>query len=311
MLAGEEAFQYLLASLEKDNDVTSSHWKKYHQDFKINSDGTLSGIVGFGGSAKPYTGIRKLLHNRMQEKYRNIGMSFPNFKELDSIAHQMTSHQGRAYDLDVLRQTLTLAYLKSKLPKLDGNSVVTVIGDGFASMTTLLLLSGFAKKVILVNLTKTLFVDLLYFQKSFSLQEGLSFALILENREMAEAMKSSSKVDAIQASNHEFLKETSSDLVINIASMQEMNNSIIQAYFEDIRNMISPKKKLYFYCCNREEKFLPDGEVTRISEYPWKLEDRILVDELCPWHLKWYKILPPKYYSYDGPIRHKLVEMIR
>lgn len=31
----------LINNLKSDENVTSSHWKKYHRDFKVNSDGSI------------------------------------------------------------------------------------------------------------------------------------------------------------------------------------------------------------------------------------------------------------------------------
>jgi hypothetical protein len=97
-------------------------------------------------------------------------------------------------------------------------------------------------------------------------------------------------------------------LAVNIVSMQEMNPPVIAAYFADLR-AVAAKSSLLFYCCNREEKFLPDGTVTRFVDYPWHSDDEVMVDELCPWHREYYRFRPPFYRSYDGPIRHRLVAL--
>ena len=87
--------------------------------------------------------------------------------------------------------------------------------------------------------------------------------------------------------------------------MQEMDPPVTARYFELLRRA----KTALFYCCNREEKVLPDGTVTRFAEFPWKPEDKVLFDELCPWHNSYYALLPPFYRPYDGPIRHRLVRL--
>ena len=111
---------------------------------------------------------------------------------------------------------------------------------------------------------------------------------------------------SIQAKDHELLRLRPVDTALNIASMQEMDPSVISAYFDDLR-AIGYYRQLAFYCCNREEKRLPDGEVTRFSEYPWNSSDKMIVDELCPWHQQHYVFRIPTYRLYDGPIRHRLV----
>ena len=63
-----------------------------------------------------------------------------------------------------------------------------------------------------------------------------------------------------------------------------------------------------FYCCNREEKTLPDGTIVKFDNYPWHLSSEIQEDELCPWSQKYYSPRPPFYRNYLGPIRHRLVK---
>ena len=98
----------------------------------------------------------------------------------------------------------------------------------------------------------------------------------------------------------------SADVFINIASMQEMDPHIIQKYFQMIRHQ---PQETYFYCCNRVQKTLPDGTITRFFEYGWEPEDAILVDELCPWHQEAPMNRPPFKYRFDGPTHHRLIKL--
>lgn len=307
--SGQAAIDFLASQIRRDDPGESSHWRFYHKDFEVKEDGTFTGLSGFGGCAPPYRGVRSFVHRALQRKYRRIANAYSEFDRLDRIALSIVECQDRAYDLDVLRQTITLAFLKRYLPELGNESVVTVIGDGFASMTTLLLASNLAKQVLLVNLNKTLLVDLAYFQKWAGKHPGHKFGLVIDASGFVQS-RSSGEVSliAIQASNHGLLQHVPLDLVINIASMQEMDPPVIAAYFEDLRT-VSEKRRLHFYCCNREEKHLPDGAVTRFADYPWHSSDQVLVDDLCPWHQQYYSTRPPFYRNYDGPIRHRLVRM--
>lgn len=305
---GPAALEFLASQIRRDDPGESSHWRHYHKDFTVREDGTFSGLSGLGGCALPYRGARAIFHGAVQRKYRRMARGYPEFKRLDRIAASITEHQGRAYDLDVLRQAITLAFLGDSLPGLEKISVVAVIGDGFASMTTLLLESGFARQVVLVNLNKTLLVDLAYFQR-WAADRGRKLALVTDASDLGQAMDDSGvSLIAIQAANHALLRQAPLDLVINIASMQEMDPPVIEAYFEDMR-AVSAAKRLHFYCCNREEKRLPDGTVTKFADYPWRDSDQVLVDEQCPWHQQYYVTRPPFYRNYDGPIRHRLVRM--
>ena len=94
----------------------------------------------------------------LQRRFRKMAELFPEFKAIDVLADKITASQGRAYDLDVLRQAITIAFLRKKYvsAKPSSQETVCVIGDGFASMTALLLASSSASRVVLVNLTKTL-----------------------------------------------------------------------------------------------------------------------------------------------------------
>jgi len=116
------------------------------------------------------------------------------------------------------------------------------------------------------------------------------------------------RVIAIQAMDHQLLGARPANFVVNIASMQEMDPPVIAAYFDDLRS-IAGHQELMFYRCYREEKFLPDGTITRFSDYPWNSGDDILVDELCPWHQQYYSFKPPFFRPHDGPIRHQLAVM--
>lgn len=310
MFSGQAAIDYLATEAIKDDPSASSHWQKYHSEFKFDGQGFV-GLQGFGGRTKRPTGLRAYLLLLLQKRFRNFGVSYDKFHAIDALANRVTIKQGRAYDLDVLRQTLTIAFLLASAPaKFTGNTTCCVIGDGFASMSTLLLASKSAGRVVLVNLTKTLLVDLWYlklwmgedvFEKSVDLvvdEAGLARALAKPH--------DAQQIIAIQASDHRLLQSCPIDFVINIASMQEMDPPVISRYFEDLR-VIARKRDLLFYCCNREEKTLPDGVVTKFANYPWVDDDKVWVDGLCPWTQYYYSNRPPFYRPYDGAFRHRLV----
>jgi hypothetical protein len=197
---------------------------------------------------------------------------------------------------------------------LSEKSTGVVIGDGFGSMTSLLLASRSAGRVILINLTKTLMVDLWFLKLWMGDQVfDASVDLVTNPEEFSTALgkptgEGFGRVIAIRAMDHQLLRECSANFAINIASMQEMDTPVIAAYFDDLRS-IAGNQELMFYCCNREEKSLPDGTITRFSQYPWAAADKIIADELCPWHQQFYSFKPPFFRPYDGPIRHRLAVM--
>ena len=316
MYSGKKTIDYLSSEISKGDTGESSHWKKYHSNFKF--DGcAFKGLQGFGGNSKPYRGVRKIFHNLAQSRFRKMGRNYKQFSKLDRLAQDIANKQGRAYDLDMLRQSITLSFLIDSLPKSDfqKNSTICVIGDGFASMTTLILASNISGRVILINLSKTLLVDLWYlrlwmgeekFETSVHLVTDVdNLTSLFDNKFDKEPNIGS--VIAIQAENHELLRQCPIDLSINIVSMQEMNPDVINAYFDDL-HAVASKRKSHFYCCNREEKEFPDGTITRFKDYRWNKGDIVISDGLCPWHQHFYSLRPPFYRSYDGPIQHRLVK---
>jgi hypothetical protein len=88
--------------------------------------------------------------------------------------------------------------------------------------------------------------------------------------------------------------------------MQEMNPPVIANYFEYMRGSKAEEK--YFYCCNRLEKVLPDGTITKFNEYPWN-GCEILLDEACPWYQGYVDHNYPFYHPFDGVIWHRLVKL--
>ena len=317
MFSGQAAIDYLAAQAIKDDPCASSHWQKYHAGFKFNGI-EFEGLQGFGGNGKQLKGLRLWVTRFLQQRFRRFGNTYAKFDAIDAHAGEVTSRQGRAYDLDVLRQVLSISFLHAHVPeKLSDTSMFCVIGDGFASMSTLLLASKSAGCVVLVNLTKTLLVDLWYlklwmgsekFESCVDLvQDETGLARVLE-KDIGRRADCSQRIIAIQACDHELLQKCPIDFVINIASMQEMDPPIVNAYFDDMR-AVALKRELFFYCCNRQEKTLPDGVVSRFADYPWCVDDKILVDGLCPWHQFYYSIRPPFYRPYDGPIMHRLVSL--
>ena len=311
MYPGNDAIRFLADNLSADDPLSSSHWREYHAQFRFSGEG-FEGLTGFGGIGRPHRGIRLLVHRLLQSRYRRMARKWADFSTIDRVARDVTEKQNRTYDLDVLRQVLALTLLRNQLAaRRVTPETACVIGDGFATMTTLLLASGTCRRVIAVNLSKTLLVDLWYlrlwmggsaFQASVDLvtdEPGLGRAL-------ADNGRGPHRVIAIRASDSRLLRECPIDLAINIASMQEMDPPVTAAYFSELR-AAAAGRAVTFYCCNREEKTLPDGTVARFASYPWRPDDEVLVDELCPWHQEYYATRPPFYRPYDGPIRHKLV----
>ena len=267
MYSGQAAIDYLATEISKNDPGESSHWRKYHSAFKFTGSG-FEGFQGFGGSQQPYSGPRLWIHLLLQRPFRRMGVTFPKFKLIDKLASDII-RKMRGYDLDVLRQVLTLSFLNKYAPNaLQSQATVCVIGDGFASMTALLLASSSAGRVVLINLTKTMLVDLWYLKLWMGEKTFESNVVLVSDkaelvRVLVKEIPEGGQVIAIQAKDHELLRLCPVDIALNIASMQEMDPPVISAYFDDLR-AIASNQQLIFYCCNREEKILPHGKITKL-----------------------------------------------
>jgi putative sugar O-methyltransferase len=303
---GMDAISYLSSKQQQKDKSSSSYWDKYHTNFSF-KDGKFSELPMIGSDGKKHVGFRKIAHYILQRPFRKAAKQFSSFNAVNKVAKNILSKQNKGYSIDVLRQVITVSYLNNIKPmKVGGTSCV--IGDGFATMTSLLL-KTYQQRVIMVNLSKTLLVDLYYLKLLLGDEFDTDVVLVTDEDGMADALsKSNNKpsVIAIEAVNHQLIQLSPTDLTINIASMQEMNPENIEQYFTDI-SIAAKKHSGLFYCCNREEKILPDGVVIKFEDYPWHLSAKTLDDGLCPWYQKYYSIKPPFFHSYDGDIRHRLV----
>ncbi len=125
----------------------------------------------------------------------------------------------------------------------------------------LLFASQSAGRIFLVNLTKTLCVDLWYlklymggelFENSVDLvvnQTGFANALA---KPMPQASGKFQTI-ALQARDHQLLQKCRIDVSINIASMQEMEHNVTRAYFTVMRE-IALTQDLLFYCLTESRR---------------------------------------------------------
>ena len=93
-----------------------------------------------------------------------------------------------------MRHTLTMALISDRLDIECDARLVAVIGDGFANMSSLLISSVPHSRVILVNLTKTLLLDLVYLRKAFPNE---NIALAQNTNEMKKALASTDTLSLI------------------------------------------------------------------------------------------------------------------
>ena len=304
MFYGNSILTYLNDKFLKEDPQSSSHWQYYHKFLEIDDELNIKKTVGFGDGKTKNKLLADFAHFIFQIPFLFLPKKSGHFSRLYKIGRENTFFTGNHFSLDILRQVFTLNYLKSKelIPK---HRVSIVIGDGFGSLTSLLLRSNVSEKVIMVNLTKTLFVDVASILAFPEFSNNSSTVIVRSKKEMEDAISNKSiKVIALEARNYKLLSSSRAEIAFNIASMQEMDMVNIENYFEQFRNL-AKQKTFHFYCCNRESKKLPDGSEICFDSYPWSTEDKHFFDEICPWHKFYYTIFPPFYKRYDGPIKHR------
>jgi len=152
-------------------------------------------------------------------------------------------------------------------------------------------------------------VDAVYLKKSLgSIFEEVELVGSGDERTVS-ATKDNKKIFLIEAKNSNLLKLFPADLVINIASFQEMNPPVIKDYLDQMQDSVTKGRSLIFYHANRLEKQLPDGTISRVSDYPISKDSDFMVDELCPRHQDYYSFRLPFFLKYDGPHIHQLIKI--
>jgi len=292
--------RFLASDLKYDHNQKSSHWISHTANAKVVSDTRIADIDGFS-SRTPRFPFSSFLHKRAQKRtFSNFDLAIesPFYK----IASDFCLAQSRAIDVDVVRHVFTFILLDN-YGFLNKSKIACVIGDGQANFVSLAIKSNSFSKIISVNLSEVLLSDLDLIEK-LDLREDIGLATnVGEFRQMLNDPRFS--LIMLRATDSQFLTNSQIDLFVNIASFQEMNERLVESYFQIIKSNDS-----WLYCCNREHKKLYGGEILDFSLYPWGGSET-LFDELCPWHKYFYDFKSISLFrrgEYDGLIRHRLAK---
>ena len=314
MLVNDNAIREIARLAPTLDSSASSHWGGNEAEgceyelakdpFNFSNALTNTHVIGPVGAVSKKTALpHKIMHWILQIPFRLMGMELKGFWAIDKMAKVIAARQGRAYDCDLMRHTLTMTMMNNRLDMERDARLVAVIGDGFANMSSLLLSSIPHTRLILVNLTKTLLLDLVYLRKAFPDE---NIALVQNADDMKEALTSNNmRIIAVRADDMHILAQAPVTLGINIKSMMEMDPSVTAAYFDVLRK--GPADRSAFYGCNVDKKFWANGTVISFSEYPWHEKDKILLDEVCPWDQYRYHRQFPFYSKFKGLNLHRLV----
>lgn len=292
--------EFLAGDLKYDHNQKSSHWVSHTANAKVGMDSRIGDIDGFS-SRTPRFPFSSFLHRRAQRKtFSNLDVAIgsPFYK----IASDFCLAQSRSIDVCVMRHVFTFILLDSH-GLLNKSKIACVIGDGQSNFVSLAIKSNSFSKIISVNLSEVLLSDLDLIEE-LDLREDIGLATsVSEFRQMLNDPRFS--LIMLRATDSHFLTNSQVDLFVNIASFQEMNQRLVESYFQIIKSNGS-----YLYCCNREHKRLYGGEILDFSLYPWGGSETLL-DELCPWHKYFYDFKSISLFrrgEYDGSIRHRLAK---
>ena len=288
------------------SDVTSSHWRSVGwQEVKKGSCGWKLEGAGFG-SRRQDTLLNRLVRWPSTRMTFDLLCENECSEELVALGIEVAKRHGRLFDFDCARQVLTLNLLASRLEEMNARNrrefdgVIAIIGDGYGYLGSLLGQWLPKATIVEINLGRTLFFDAYYLTKAFPQKRHEFF-------NEAKAPGEAGGFLYLEAESVANVRALGAWLYINIASMQEMDLPVVHDYFRLMR--AEHTEATLFYCCNRQEKRLPDETVTRFDEYGWLGDDDIMLDELCPWVQMYPKSFPPKWLPFDGPTRHRLVKL--
>lgn len=274
------------------NNSYSSYWRKWIDNFDVmNSGDNLHKIYGDYFTPVRWKSSNFLLRQFFAfELFATNLLSSPKYflKVLYGRDYwrlrRACSKQGRHMNFANIIALSAFDLICSRTnPK---KATICIIGDGasnFVSMSHAE--SAKFEKIVSVNLSEVHLVE-----TEMLLKSGIddAYLTVVDSHESARLFsRSSARIAIVSADDAEYLSSLKIDVFVNMSSMQEMNMTAISDYF----NLIQ-KAKAYFYCCNREEKKLPDGTVIRFSEYPWG-SAKFLFNEVCPWMKKTVNLTRP------------------
>ena len=243
------------------SDVTSSHWRDFgekttvthgREDFEINA----YGISGFSKK----TLLRNLKNIPVSYLLSKMLNEYNANEETVNCAKAITEKLNILFNFDHAKHVLIFDLLDSH-GFFNTENLICIIGDGHGFFGTLIKAMRPNVKILFVNLGRNLMIDAVCFSMFFPDVNPLLLSELEDHKVIP-----SHSIMFLEAEKYGILEDLPIGLFINIASMQEMDLSVINKYFKIMRtSTVEP----YFYCCNREEKKLPDGSVIRFMDFPW------------------------------------------
>lgn len=293
---------YYLQPIINENEI-SSHWKEFSQKIQVYIDDNedLLSFRGYGfGDLHPTNPLNKILKCLCNLSYF---VRLPYKKDLLFLVNKslpILKKINSYLSYDCFRQICSLCTIRKYLKLGDQEKFdILVIGDGYGFLSALVKSVYPNSKVTLIDIGKVLFFQVVNLQRIYPKH---SHHLLCDSGDSEEY-----DFLYVPAENIEKIKNIKYRLIINISSMQEMNYETINSYFTFMR--LNSTTDNLFYCCNRKQKILPGGEVIEFLRYPWRKEDRHLVDETCFFYKYHFSIISPFIHRFDGLIMHRLTNL--
>lgn len=269
----------------------SSHWKPHCDEFSVDLQRMAVRGDGFGLPERTRP-------PRIVLEWICIGSYFlwlPRRRQILSLLGRgvrLTRRMELPFLWGAFRQLCALdlitGYIQSQ------PSTFLVIGDGYGFLSGMLKELYPKSRVVLIDLGKTLLFQVFYLTRAFP----TATHFLAGDGDGDFVYCPADEIDRLPFRY---------DVAINTHSMQEMTMATVARYFAFLRKNCNQDN--LFYCCNRESKTLPDGEVTEFEKYPWSDKDLHLVDGRPAFYRYFVTGTFPYFTSFLGKSRHRLTRL--
>ena len=299
IVTGQNALEALAALANVPELTRSVYWEEELENFLVSADGQVIGTAALGNASARVSRFHKIAHSILQWPLLYLAKEFSQRDDCLRLGRRIVEDQSRLLTYDIVRQIFSLALIRNYIDMESSAGCNLVIGDGYGVFTTLIALFVPQQKIISVNLTKPLLLDLAYSSKVIPKS---NIALVRNSDELLEAFSNEKiQIIGVRADDAKCLVEVPIGLAVNIVSMQEMDPPVVEEYFNLLRK--NKSKKTAFYCCNKLYKRLADGAELKFNDYPWQPGDEVLHDSICPWSQWYYDKIPPFWHYRKGEER--------
>lgn len=295
--------RYYVRNISPDHCI-SSHWRKMNSeiDVRINESGEIATFKGYGFGDLQNTHFL----NRIFNYFCNLSyfIRLPGKSDVLLLIKKATLNLKKInsyLSYDCFRQICSLCLIMRHFYADETEKFhILVIGDGYGFLSSLLKSIYKNAKITLVDIGKVLLFQAVNLQV---IHPGRS------HQSIAGYDNGLGDVDFLYVPAEEIGKihGIKYRLIVNIASMGEMNYRTINGYFEFLRK--NSMKDNLFYCCNRKSKILPHGESIDFLKYPWSNNDKHLVDEECGFYSYFLSLNFPFLHRFDGVFLHRLTKL--